>query len=419
MILIRYIWYYSFWLLVKIGLGYYFKRIKVSGIENIPKNAPVIFGANHENAFIDALLITTRTTRFTHYLVRADVFKNAFVRGIFKSFNMLPVYRIRDGFKSLKSNSTIFEACHKALAKGLSLILFPEGNHDIRRVPRKLTKGISRIALGTMNADNPPKELYVIPVGLNYTDHKSFRSSVHIIYGKAIKIDLNNPETNTNETLRKTINTELLNRTLGLREEYYEQLDTLIFKTESGYQLSNTEPINSKALKYIDHFESNNNDGLFNAIDEFDESLEDLGTKNWLSISATSKVNLLTKLIFLCPFYLYGLIQNLIPILIIESIIGLKVKEKIFSASIKFSIGLFLFPLYWFLQSLLLWDYSTPFYLDIAYWFSLPISLLIVNIFHATFIQYLAKKKLDNNEELRNSIEGSLEYINKFKSRFI
>jgi hypothetical protein len=332
---------------------------------------------------------------------------------------MLPVYRIRDGFKSLKSNSTIFEACHKALAKGLSLILFPEGNHDIRRVPRKLTKGISRIALGTMNADNPPKELYVIPVGLNYTDHKSFRSSVHIIYGKAIKIDLNNPETNTNETLRKTINTELLNRTLGLREEYYEQLDTLIFKTESGYQLSNTEPINSKALKYIDHFESNNNDGLFNAIDEFDESLEDLGTKNWLSISATSKVNLLTKLIFLCPFYLYGLIQNLIPILIIESIIGLKVKEKIFSASIKFSIGLFLFPLYWFLQSLLLWDYSTPFYLDIAYWFSLPISLLIVNIFHATFIQYLAKKKLDNNEELRNSIEGSLEYINKFKSRFI
>ena len=418
MVLVRYIWYYSFWLIVKIGLGYYFKRIKVSGIENIPKNSPVIFGANHENAFIDALLITTRTARFTHYLVRADVFKNAFVRGVFKSFNMLPVYRIRDGFKSLKSNSTIFETCHKALAKGRSLILFPEGKHDIRRVPRKLTKGISRIALGTMNEDNPPKELYVVPVGLNYTDHKSFRSSVHIIYGKAIKIDLNNPETNTPEALRKTINIELLNRTIGLKEAYYDQLDTLIFKTEHGYQLSDTETINSKALKYTDYFESNNSDGLFNAIDEFDESLENLGAKNWLSISSTGKVTLLIKLIFLFPFYLYGLIQNLIPILIIESIIWLKVKDKIFSASIRFSIGLFLFPLYWYLQSLLLWNYSSPFYLSIAYWLSLPISLLIVNIFNSRFTLYLAKRKLDNDEELRNSIEGSLEYINKFKSRF-
>lgn len=418
MILIRYIWYYTFWLIVKIGLGYYFKRIKVSGIENIPKNTPVIFGANHENAFIDALLITTRTSRFTHYLVRADVFKNAFVRGVFKSFNMLPVYRIRDGFKRLKSNSTIFETCHKALAKGRSLILFPEGKHDIRRVPRKLTKGISRIALGTMNEDNPPKELYVVPVGLNYTDHKSFRSSVHIIYGKAIKIDLNNPETNTFEALRKTINIELLNRTIGLKEAYYEQLDALIFKTEHGYQLSDTETINSKALQYIDYFESNNSDGLFNAIEEFDESLENLGAKNWLSISSTGKVTLLIKLIFLFPFYLYGLIQNLIPILIIESVIGLKVKEKIFSASLKFSIGLFLFPFYWFLQSLILWNYSSPFYLGIAYWLSLPISLLVVNIFNSTFNLYLAKRKLDNDEELRNSIEGSLEYINKFKSRF-
>lgn len=387
-------------------------------MENIPKNVPIIFGANHENAFIDALLITTRTSRFTHYLVRADVFKNAIVRGIFKSFNMLPVYRIRDGFKSLKSNSTIFEACHKALSRGRSLILFPEGNHDIRRVPRKITKGISRIALGTMEGDNPPKELFVVPVGLNYSDHKAFRSSVHIIYGKAIKVDLNDIETNTQEALRKTINAGLLNCTIGLEEEYYEQLDTLVFKTDGGYPFSDVEPINSKAQKYVDHFESNNSDGLFNAIEEFDESLEELDVKNWLSISSASKMKLTIKLALLLPFYLYGLLQNLIPIIIIESIIGLKVKDLIFTASIKFTIGLFLFPLYWFLQSLFLWNYASPFYETIAYWISLPVSLLIINIYHSSFIHYLAKRKLDNDEELRLKIDGSLDYINRYKSRF-
>jgi 1-acyl-sn-glycerol-3-phosphate acyltransferase len=345
-------------------LNYYFKQIKVSGIENIPKNAPIIFGANHENAFIDALLITTRTSRFTHYLVRADVFKNSFVNAILKSFNMLPVYRIRDGFGSIKSNISIFESCQRALSRGRSLILFPEGKHDIRRVPRKLTKGISRIALGAMNADNPPKELFVVPVGLNYTDHKAFRSSVHIVYGNPIKVDITKAETNTPEELRKTINKELLNCTIGLNEDYYEQLDTLVFKTESGYELSDSQPINNRALKYISHFESNNNDGLFNAIEEFDESLDGLGIKTWSSLLHSSRIKLLIKLLLLLPFYLYGLIQNIIPIIIIESIIGLKVKDMIFSASIKFSIGLFLFPLCWFLQSLIFWDYSSPFYLD-------------------------------------------------------
>ncbi len=417
MIVLKYVWYFFFWLIVKVGLAFYFKRIKISGLENVPENAPVIFGANHENAFMDALIITTRLNRFSHYLVRADVFKNTLVKALFHGFNMLPIYRIRDGFGSIKGNEQIFQSCYHALAKGRALIMFPEGNHDLRRVPRKLTKGISRIALGAVNSENAPKELYVVPVGLNYTDHKAFRSSVHIIFGEAIKVEKATQDTLALDALRNEINEGLLNCTIGLHQTHYEQLDTLIFKTENGYGLSDPKSINASANGLLKCYKAKNNDGLDLAIEEFNETLENLGVKNWKSIKELNTSYAFIRLLLLLPIYLFGLVHNLIPILLIESLIALKVKDKIFTASIKFSVGLFLFPLFWSLEAAYFNTYNPSLYLFVVYWFSLPVSLLAVNYYHKTVKLYWGRRKLDRNPEVAESLNRCLEYIDKFKSK--
>ncbi|MEQ6118718.1 lysophospholipid acyltransferase family protein [Reichenbachiella sp. MALMAid0571] len=417
MIVFKYIWYYFFWLVVKVGLAFYFKRIKIAGLENVPKNAPVIFGANHENAFMDALIITTRLTRFSHYLVRADVFKNALVKTLFSWFNMLPVYRIRDGFGSIKGNQEIFQSCYNALAKGRALIMFPEGKHDIRRISRELTKGISRIALGAVNSENAPKELYVVPVGLNYTDHKLFRSSVHVVFGEAIKVEKATYDARSLDTLRNEINEGLINCTIGLQEAYYDQLDTLVFKTEGGYDLSDPKPINTRTNNLLKCYIAKNNDGLDLAIEEFDEILKNLGVKNWESIKDLNTSYTFLRLLLLLPVYLFGLIHNLIPMILIESLIALKVEDKVFTASIKFSVGLFLFPLFWFLEAAYFNTYNPSIYLYVIYWCSLPFSLLIVNYYHKTVRLYWAKRKLEKNPEMAASLNGCLDYIDEFKAK--
>lgn len=417
MIVFKYIWYYTFWLIVKVGLAFYFKKIKVTGLENVPVNVPVIFGANHENAFMDALIITTRLNRLSHYLVRADVFKNAIVKALFSGFNMLPIYRIRDGFGSVKGNEQIFKSCYHALGEGRALIMFPEGKHDIRRIPRKLTKGISRIALGAVNSENAPKELYVVPVGLNYTDHKGFRSSVHIIFGEAIKVEKTTQDALALDALRNEINAGLLNCTIGLHEAHYEQLDTLIFKTENGYDLSDPKSINNQAKNLLQCYQAKNNDGLDLAIEEFNEMLENLGAKNWKSINDLNTSNAFIRLLLLLPIYLFGLIHNLIPIILIASLIALKVKDKIFTASIKFSVGLFLFPLFWSLEAAYFNTYNPSLYLYVVYWFGLPVSLLVVNYYHKMVKSYWGKRKLDRSPEIATSLSRCLKYIDRFKAK--
>ena len=73
------IWYNFIRLIIKIGLFFYTKRIKVSGKNNIPKKGAVLFAINHPNGLIDPLIATTNIKRDNHYLVRAASFKKPVV----------------------------------------------------------------------------------------------------------------------------------------------------------------------------------------------------------------------------------------------------------------------------------------------------------------------------------------------------
>ena len=55
------------------------------GLENLPKNQPVLILGNHRNALLDALLVACYTNRLSHYLTRAGVFKKNVVSKFLKS----------------------------------------------------------------------------------------------------------------------------------------------------------------------------------------------------------------------------------------------------------------------------------------------------------------------------------------------
>ena len=415
MIIIRYIWYYTLRQIVRLTLYFYFRKIKVTGLEHIPKNVPIIFGANHENTFMDGLLIATQSSRFIHYLVRADVFKKTIARAALKSLNMLPVYRIRDGFGSLKSNDQSFSECYKALGKGYSLLLFPEGNHDIRRVRRTITKGISRIALGTMNSKTAPKELYVVPVGLNYSDHTAFRSSVHINFGTPIKVEQAEQNAKNLDQLRSNINDEIVRRCVSLNEEHYDLLDTLLFRSENGFTLNDPQDINTRAEKLVEKYKKSDSDGLDNAVREFDEVLDELNANNRCEVESTKTEIKLVEIIFSVPLYLIALVNSFIPALIIQLVIALKVKEEIFTTAIRYVLGLVLCPLIWYLQFLYFSSFGFSIWINYLYLISLPLQMLFMVYFHKNVRLYLAKRKFDKSPELQEKWRGSLEYIRRFK----
>ena len=74
---------------------FYFRKIAIHNLNNVPKDKPVLLLGNHQNALLDALLIATKCGRFAHFLTRAGVFQKPLVSNILKSLQMLPVYRVR------------------------------------------------------------------------------------------------------------------------------------------------------------------------------------------------------------------------------------------------------------------------------------------------------------------------------------
>jgi 1-acyl-sn-glycerol-3-phosphate acyltransferase len=52
----------------------YFRKWQINNVSAVPATGPVIFVPNHQNAFIDAVLVICSTPRNPWSIARADVF---------------------------------------------------------------------------------------------------------------------------------------------------------------------------------------------------------------------------------------------------------------------------------------------------------------------------------------------------------
>ncbi len=174
--------------LAKIGISIFFRHIYLTHTENIPKNKPVILACNHPTAFLEPCILACFLDRPLYYLVRGDYFNKPLYNFLLRALHMLPVYRRRDGgFSRLKDNFATLEASFDILKKNKTLMIFPEGRTLMEYRLRSLHKGIGRIVMGTFEKYPDLEELYIVPVGVNYTDPFRFRSDVMIEFGEPIK----------------------------------------------------------------------------------------------------------------------------------------------------------------------------------------------------------------------------------------
>ncbi|KJD33665.1 glycerol acyltransferase [Tamlana nanhaiensis] len=165
---------------------FYYKKVEVINAQNIPKHKPVLLLSNHQNALIDALLIAVYGNgRFFYFLTRASVFNKPIIAKILKSLQMIPVYRVRDGWKTISNNAEVFTNCSTILSNNEAVSLFPEGNHSLKRTVRPLSKGFTRIVFETLES-YPETDLQIVPLGLNYKNAESYPDSVSLNFGNAI-----------------------------------------------------------------------------------------------------------------------------------------------------------------------------------------------------------------------------------------
>jgi 1-acyl-sn-glycerol-3-phosphate acyltransferase len=210
----------------------FYRKVIVLGRENINPDDPLIFAPNHQNALMDALAVL-----FTHkgqpiFLARADIFKRKSVAAILYFLKILPVYRIRDGFSSLKGNDEIFTKTIDVLKNKNGLVILPEGDHAGFRRLRQLKKGICRVAFQSDEATGFTLKIKIIPVALEFSNYSRFRQVLTVEYGKPIEVSEYfdsykvSPERALNE-LRSRLSDEMKGIMVHIEEDDYEAIDEL------------------------------------------------------------------------------------------------------------------------------------------------------------------------------------------------
>ena len=175
-------------LLANFGLRAYFGRIVVKGRENLPSDTPYILAPNHQNAFVDALMILQiNKFRPTVFVARADIFGSALARRVLGFLKIMPVYRARDGKESLAQNERIFEKSVEVVLHNTPFCIMAEGTHNDRRQLLPLKKGIFRIAFVAQQklGDKP---LYIVPVGIDYESYDKPGHTAIINIGQPIAV---------------------------------------------------------------------------------------------------------------------------------------------------------------------------------------------------------------------------------------
>ena len=165
-----------------------YRKIEVTGKENIPTDGAVIIAPNHCNTLMDALVILQAFKDESVFGARADIFNKPFIAKIMTFVRILPMVRQRDGLRNVLKNNETQEIIVDTLENKVRFCMYPEGRHRSAHSLQTLGKGTFRAALAANSKFGDKMPVYIVPTGIEYGDYFRYRSTCLITFGEAINV---------------------------------------------------------------------------------------------------------------------------------------------------------------------------------------------------------------------------------------
>ena len=143
-------------------------RAQINGLENIPKEGPIIFCGNHRT-YLDPPLMVVTAKRDMRFLAKEELYKNKFLSFLGWVFEAIPVKRDEKDITAIKESL-------KALKNGQCIALFPEGTRNGMEKGEKAKDGVAFFAVRS--------GAKVVPCGIKGGTKENRK--VTITYGKPL-----------------------------------------------------------------------------------------------------------------------------------------------------------------------------------------------------------------------------------------
>jgi 1-acyl-sn-glycerol-3-phosphate acyltransferase len=185
-------------------------RLRVRGLEHVPREGPALLASNHMS-WADPILINDAIPRPTHWLAKADLFKNAAGHAAMGAFGCIKVDR------DARGNDDAVATAVRALSEGKLVGIFPEGTRSPPGEVRAGRTGAARVAA----LSGAP----VVPVGVDATafwprDARAprFGRKAYLAFGAPLALGLAPEDAEDKERLRKATD-DIMARVKALFDE--------------------------------------------------------------------------------------------------------------------------------------------------------------------------------------------------------
>jgi 1-acyl-sn-glycerol-3-phosphate acyltransferase len=406
-------WALNYFLLqcyAKLIFRIFYRKICVINRNNIPVNQPVILAPNHQNALMDAMVLVCESGYQVVFLARADIFKGRFMIKFLTFINIMPIFRIRDGYENVKKNDAVFEKTLQVLRNRFNpLGMFPEGNHGDRRRLRPLVKGIFRIAFMAQEDFSNNPGVKIVPVGIDYGHYQHFRTTVLVNFGKPIEISdfyrvyKDNPVLAINQ-IKERYAAEITKLMIDIQTEEYYDLFMFLRKLYNdtmrkrlgipGASLPEKFTADKAMIDMLNRELEANPDHirqLNTQAKEYQEGLKKAGLRDWVLKKEKHSVPglVMTSIIslILLPVFIFGFINNYPLYWFAESRVK-GIKDPQFHSSFKFVIGMAGLPAWYGILILIL------IFVPFSGWIKLIYMLLVPVVGLFSFEYFIRVKKL-------------------------
>jgi len=371
----------------------FYRKVVYVHSEKVPLQDHLIFTPNHQNALMDALAVEFSFKNQFVFVARSDIFKNKFIALILYFLKILPVYRIRDGYESLRKNEMVFKKTLDIIRNKNGFVILPEGNHAGFRKLRALKKGFARIAFQAEEASGFSLDIKIVPVGINYSNYEDVRSDLLVVFGDAFPVSefyeayRSHPAKAYNQIIAKLAE-RLKPVMIHIDSSFYDAYDFLR-KAYCGeacrqmqlnpsdlYDRFKAEKTIIARLKRFETKEPEAMEKLAGEVDEYLNILEKMKLQDIKPVSAFGALGKKLLLLIASPLFLYGYINNLLPWYLTTLYPG-KIKDPQFRSSVKFVLSSLFFPLFYLIQTFVVYALFHQPWLTLAYFVSLPFSAAI------------------------------------------
>jgi len=144
--------------------------------------------SNHPSSLNDSFVIGASVGRKVNFMATVQLFRFPPLKWLLRHCGVIPVNRLKDDPKAMRSVMDTFEACFRVLERGEAVGIFPEGiTHDDPQL-KEVKSGAARMALELEHRHGGKLGLQIVPVGLTFSAKEIYRSEVLSNFGEPIRV---------------------------------------------------------------------------------------------------------------------------------------------------------------------------------------------------------------------------------------